>query len=68
MGGESYITFKPDLIDGDDRISDNSTKAFLQDFVDQLTALVERVARRPDVADAAPPSARTTETLSAAAR
>ena len=46
MGGESYITFKPDLIGDDDRINDNSTKAFLQGFVDQFTSLVERAAVR----------------------
>ena len=46
MGGESYITFKPDLIGDDDRINDNSTKAFLQGFVDQFTSLVERAAPR----------------------
>ena len=43
-GGEAYITFKPDLIDAADNITDESTKAFLQGFVDQLASLVARPA------------------------
>jgi chromate reductase len=41
-GGEAYITFKPDLIGADGTISDDSTRAFLQGFIDQFAGLVAR--------------------------
>jgi len=41
-GGEAYITFKPNLIDAEGNITDESTKAFLQAFVDQFALLVAR--------------------------
>jgi chromate reductase len=44
LGGEAYITFKPDLIDEHGEIGDESTKKFLQDFVDRFAALVARLA------------------------
>jgi chromate reductase len=53
MGGEHYITFKPDLIGSDGAIADARTRAFLQDFVDQFAALVERLARREPPAQGA---------------
>ena len=40
MGGEAYITFKPNLIDADGNIGDEGTRKFLQDFVDRFAALV----------------------------
>lgn len=43
-GGETYITFKPNLIDADGNVTDESTRAFLQAFVDQFAALVARPA------------------------
>jgi chromate reductase, NAD(P)H dehydrogenase (quinone) len=40
LGGEAYITFKPNLIDADGNVGDESTRKFLQDFVDRFAALV----------------------------
>jgi chromate reductase, NAD(P)H dehydrogenase (quinone) len=36
MGGDAYITFKPNLIDADGNIGDEGTRKFLQDFVNRL--------------------------------
>jgi chromate reductase, NAD(P)H dehydrogenase (quinone) len=44
MGGEAYVSFKPGLIDADGAITDESTRKFLQGFVDQLATLVARFA------------------------
>ena len=44
LGGEAYVTFKPNLIDEHGNIGDESTKAFLQGFVDRFATLVERLA------------------------
>jgi chromate reductase len=43
LGGESYITFKPNLIDDQGNIADESTKKFLQDFVDRFATLVTKL-------------------------
>ena len=43
LGGESYIQFKPDLIDDHGNVADESTKTFLQGFVDRFAALVSRL-------------------------
>jgi chromate reductase, NAD(P)H dehydrogenase (quinone) len=45
LGGEAYITFKPDLIDDQGRIDDEATRKFLQDFVSRFAALAARHAR-----------------------
>jgi chromate reductase len=45
LGGEAYITFKPNLIDDQGRIDDEATRKFLQDFVSRFAALVARHAR-----------------------
>src|SRR6266481_3206224 len=42
MGGEAYVSFKPGLIDGDGAVTDESTRKFLQGFVDQFATLVAR--------------------------
>lgn len=42
MGGEAYITFKPGLIGTDGAIADETTRKFLQGFVDQFATLAER--------------------------
>jgi chromate reductase len=42
MGGEAYITYKPDMIDAQGNISDEPTRKFLQAFVDQFTALADK--------------------------
>ena len=44
LGGEAYITFKPNLIDDQSNISDESTRAFLQGFIDRFAQLVARLA------------------------
>lgn len=44
LGGEAYVTFKPDLIDEHGNIADDGTKKFLQGFVDRFATLVERLA------------------------
>jgi chromate reductase, NAD(P)H dehydrogenase (quinone) len=44
LGGEAYVTFKPNLIDDEGNIGDESTKAFLQGFVDRFATLVERLS------------------------
>jgi len=44
LGGEAYVTFKPNLIDEHGNVGDESTKAFLQGFVDRFATLVERLA------------------------
>jgi chromate reductase, NAD(P)H dehydrogenase (quinone) len=44
LGGEAYVTFKPNLIDEDGNIADDNTRKFLQDFVDRFALLVARLA------------------------
>jgi chromate reductase, NAD(P)H dehydrogenase (quinone) len=44
LGGESYVQFKPNLVDDQGNITDESTKKFLQSFVDRFATLVERLA------------------------
>jgi chromate reductase len=44
MGGEAYITFKPGLFDEAGGVSDESTRAFLKNFIDQFSALVIRLS------------------------
>jgi chromate reductase, NAD(P)H dehydrogenase (quinone) len=44
LGGEAYVTFKPNLIDEQGNIGDESTKTFLQGSIDRFATLVERLA------------------------
>ena len=44
LGGEAYITFKPDLVDAQGNVGDESTRTFLQGFVDRFASLVGRLA------------------------
>ena len=44
LGGEAYVTFKPNLIDEQGNIGDEGTKRFLTDFVDRFAHLVTRLA------------------------
>jgi chromate reductase len=44
MGGEHYVTFKPDLVAADNTITDESTRKFLSGFVAQFASLVARHA------------------------
>ena len=41
-GGEAYVQFKPELIGGDNTVTDEGTRGFLQGFVDQFLAVVAR--------------------------
>lgn len=43
MGGEVYISFKPGLIDEQNRVTDESTRAFLSAYLDQFMRLVHRL-------------------------
>jgi len=43
LGGESYVQFKPNLIDDHGHIADESTKKFLEDFVDKFATLVTKL-------------------------
>jgi len=42
MGGEAYILFKPELIDAQNTVTDESVRKFLQAFVDQFAAFAAR--------------------------
>jgi chromate reductase len=44
MGGEHYVTFKPELIAADGSVADESTRKFLSGFVTQFASLVGRHA------------------------
>jgi chromate reductase, NAD(P)H dehydrogenase (quinone) len=43
LGGEAHITFKPNLVDADGKIGDESTRNFLQGFIDRFAKLVGRL-------------------------
>jgi chromate reductase, NAD(P)H dehydrogenase (quinone) len=45
LGGESYITFKPNLVDDQGNITDESTRKFLRSFLDRFASLVVRLSR-----------------------
>jgi chromate reductase len=40
LGGESYVQFKPNLIDEHGKVTDETTEKFLQGFVDRFATLV----------------------------
>jgi chromate reductase len=44
MGSEVYISFKPGLIEPAGTIADDSTRGFLQAFIDQFAVLVARMS------------------------
>jgi chromate reductase, NAD(P)H dehydrogenase (quinone) len=45
LGGEAYITFKPNLVDVDGNIGDEPTRKFLQGFIDRFADLVARLSQ-----------------------
>jgi chromate reductase, NAD(P)H dehydrogenase (quinone) len=45
LGGEAYITFKPNLIDADGNIGDETTRKFLEGFLGRFADLVTRLAQ-----------------------
>jgi len=44
MGGEAYIQFKPDMIDAQSKVTDESVRKFLKAYVDQFAAFAGRLA------------------------
>ena len=44
MGGEAYISFKPEPVDNDGNFQDDSKRAFCQSYMDQFAMLVDRLA------------------------
>lgn len=46
MGGEAYITFKPELVDAHDDVADDSTRKFLKDFLDQFATLTAKLTAK----------------------
>ena len=42
MGGEAYILFKPELIDAQNTVTDESVRKFLQAFVDQFAVFAAK--------------------------
>ena len=47
LGGEAYVTFKPNLIDEHGNIGDEGTQKFLQGFIDRFASLVGRLSGEP---------------------
>ena len=46
MGGEAYIAFRPELLDANDNVTEESTRKFLKTFLDQLVALTAKLTTR----------------------
>jgi len=44
MGGEAYVSFKPDLVDASGTITDANTRGFLKAFIDQFASLAARLS------------------------
>jgi chromate reductase, NAD(P)H dehydrogenase (quinone) len=44
LGGEAYVTFKPNLVDEHGNIGDDTTRKFLHDFIDRFARLVDRLS------------------------
>jgi len=45
LGGEAYITFKPNLVDADGNIGDETTRKFLEGFLSRFADLVTRLSQ-----------------------
>lgn len=52
MGGEAYLTFKPELIDEAEIVTDEGTRRFLQSFVDQFAGFAIRLTANAHAAAA----------------
>lgn len=48
MSSETYFTFKPGLVDDSGRLADDSTRGFLQSFIDKFAAFIERFSRQAE--------------------
>jgi chromate reductase len=46
MGGEAYVQFKPELIDAEGNVADDSVRKFLKDFIDKFAAFAGRLTAR----------------------
>ena len=46
MGGEAYIQFKPDLIDAEHTVTDESVRAFLKAFIDNFVTFAGKLAAK----------------------
>ncbi len=46
MGGEAYIQFKPDLIDANNDVTDESVTGFLKAYVNQFAAFAGKLAAK----------------------
>jgi chromate reductase len=46
LGGEAYIQFKPELIDGQGDVSDESVRNFLKTYIDQFATFAARFQSR----------------------
>jgi chromate reductase, NAD(P)H dehydrogenase (quinone) len=44
MGGEAYISFKPEPVDADGNFRDDSRRAFLAAYMDQFAKLIGKLA------------------------
>ena len=44
LGGEAYINFKPDLMDAEANVTDDSVRTFLKTFIDRFAAFAGRFA------------------------
>jgi chromate reductase len=44
LGGEAYIQFKPDLVDAQGNVTDDSVRAFLKSYIDQFAAFASKFA------------------------
>jgi chromate reductase len=42
IGGEAYIQFKPELVDAQGNVTDDSTRTFLKTFIDQFAGFAAR--------------------------
>lgn len=45
VGGEAYISFKPGLIDDQGRLAEDSSRTFLQTYMDRLVDLAARLSQ-----------------------
>ena len=46
IGGEAYVQFKPEMIDGDANVPDETVRGFLKGFVDRFTDFAGKLAPR----------------------
>jgi len=52
IGGEAYVTYKPELIDQTDSVVDEGTRKFLQSFIDQFAGFAGPAPARAHAAAA----------------